>query len=119
MLALEHDKHILCEKSLTVNAKQAEILIETARKRNLFLMEAVWTRFFPVSVQIRDLIRKGEIGEVLRVVADTSGSAGDNAGSKWDTKHRMVNLDLAGGALLDRKYITSYSEPFLGLTDKC
>lgn len=106
MLALEHGKHVLCEKAFTVNAKQAEILVETAKKKKLFLMEAVWTRFFPISVQIRDLIRKGEIGEVLRAVADTSGSAGDNAEDKWGVKHRMVNLDLAGGALLDCEYFT-------------
>lgn len=99
MLALEHGKHVLCEKAFTVNAAQARILVETARKKNLFLMEAVWTRFFPICVQMRDLIRHGEIGEVLRVVADTS--IGSDAGKPWDVKNRMVNKDLAGGALLD------------------
>ncbi|OAX81704.1 hypothetical protein ACJ72_03948 [Emergomyces africanus] len=100
MLALNAGKHVLCEKALTVNAAQARILVETARQKKLFLMEAVWTRFFPISVQIRELIRKGEIGEVLRVIADTSCGSTDPEG-EWGTTHRMVNLDLAGGVLLD------------------
>ena len=99
MLAFGAGKHVLCEKAFTVNAVQAKILVETAKKKNLFLMEAVWTRYFPLSVQIRDRIRKGEIGEVLRVVADNS--FGEDVEQKWGTKHRMVNKDLAGGCLLD------------------
>ncbi|PGG95630.1 hypothetical protein GX51_08198 [Blastomyces parvus] len=100
MLALGAGKHVLCEKALTVNAAQARILVETARRRKLFLMEAVWTRFFPLSVQIRELVVKGEIGEVVRVVADTSCGSTDPEG-EWGTTHRMVNMDLAGGVLLD------------------
>lgn len=101
-LALEAGKNVLCEKAFTVNAAQTKILIEIARKKNLFLMEAVWTRYFPLSIQIRELIQKGEIGEVLRVVADTS--FGDDVETKWGTTHRMVNPDLAGGALLDCRF---------------
>ncbi|KAJ5693303.1 hypothetical protein N7462_002726 [Penicillium macrosclerotiorum] len=99
MLALEAGKNVLCEKAFTVNAAQTKILCETARKKNLFLMEAVWTRYFPLSIQVRELIQKGEIGEVLRTFADTS--FGDDVEEKWGTQHRMVNPDLAGGALLD------------------
>lgn len=100
MQVLEAGKHVLCEKAFTVNAAQAKILCETARKKNLFLMEAVWTRYFPLSIQVRELIRKGAIGEVLRVMADNS--FGDDVEEKWGTEHRMVNKDLAGGCLLDR-----------------
>ncbi|XHG08107.1 hypothetical protein AWENTII_011228 [Aspergillus wentii] len=99
MLALEAGKNVLCEKAFTVNAPQAKILCETAKKKNLFLMEAVWTRYFPLSVQVRELIQKGAIGEVLRVTADNS--FGDDVEEKWGTQHRMVNKDLAGGCLLD------------------
>jgi predicted dehydrogenase len=100
MLALESGKNVLCEKAFTVNAAQAKILVETARKKNLFLMEAVWTRYFPLSIEIRNRIKNGDIGEVLRVVADTSFGDEDPE-KKWGTKHRMVNKNLAGGALLD------------------
>ncbi|PYH77141.1 NAD(P)-binding protein [Aspergillus uvarum CBS 121591] len=99
MLALEAGKNVLCEKAFTVNAAQARILCETARKKNLFLMEAVWTRYFPLSVQVRELIKQGAIGEVLRVIADNS--FGDPVEERWGTEHRMVNKDLAGGCLLD------------------
>lgn len=61
-------------------------------------MEAVWTRYFPLSVQVRDIIKKGEeIGEVVRVQADLSIGTPEG----FDVASRMVNLDLAGGALLD------------------
>jgi predicted dehydrogenase len=99
MLALEAGKNVLCEKAFTVNAAQTRILVETARKKNLFLMEAVWTRYFPLSIEVRELIKAGRIGEVLRVTADNS--FGDNPEEKFGTEHRMVNKDLAGGALLD------------------
>lgn len=102
MLALEHGKHVLCEKAFTVNAAQAKILVETARRKGLFLMEAVWTRYFPISVEIRESVKKGEIGEVLRVTADTS--FGSDLEKDWSLDHRLVNMDLAGGALLDCEY---------------
>ncbi|EPS27425.1 D-xylose 1-dehydrogenase (NADP(+)) [Penicillium oxalicum] len=99
MLALTAGKHVLCEKAFTVNAAQTKILCETARKKGLFLMEAVWTRYFPLSIQVREMIQKGEIGEVLRTMADTS--FGGDVEGKWGKTHRMVNPELAGGALLD------------------
>ncbi|KAJ5766884.1 uncharacterized protein N7511_004500 [Penicillium nucicola] len=99
MLALEAGKHVLCEKAFTVNAAQAKILCETAQKKGLFLMEAVWTRYFPLSIEVRRLVQTGAIGEVLRVVSDLS--IGDEPETAWDLTHRMVNKDLAGGALLD------------------
>ncbi|KAL8908310.1 MAG: hypothetical protein Q9171_005496 [Xanthocarpia ochracea] len=99
MLCLESGKHVLCEKSFTTNAGQAKKLIETAEAKNLFLMEAVWTRFFPLSIQIRKFIEDGNLGAVHRVIADNS--FGDNIEEKYGTTHRMINMDLAGGCLLD------------------
>lgn len=65
-------------------------------------MEAVWTRFFPLSVKIREMVTKGVIGQVHRVVADISfNKAGENGALSYDDSDRMVNIDLAGGALLD------------------
>ena len=91
------------EKAFTTNAAQARELIKTAKEKNLFLMEAVWTRFFPISVKIRRMIEEGGLGDLHRVIADNS--FGENVEEKWGTQHRMVNMDLAGGALLDRKQI--------------
>ena len=100
MLCLEAGKNVLCEKAFTVNAAQAKKLVEKAREKNLFLMEAVWTRYFPLSIYVRELITSGKLGNVMRVTADNSVNF--NPRENWaDNKHRMVNPDLAGGALLD------------------
>ncbi|GAO14212.1 hypothetical protein UVI_02001550 [Ustilaginoidea virens] len=104
MLALRAGKNVLCEKALTVTASQARKLVDTAREKKLFLMEAVWTRFLPLSVKIRELVASGEIGTVYRTLADLSfneNSEQDDGTVRFPDSHRMVNKDLAGGALLD------------------
>lgn len=63
-------------------------------------MEAVWTRYFPLSIYVRDLITSGRLGNVHRVFADLSIGI-DPENTFADNKHRMVNEKLAGGALLD------------------
>lgn len=98
MLAFEHNKPVLCEKPLTVNAEQSKVLKQEAEKRGLFLMEAAWTRFFPLSISVREKIEQGAIGEVLRISADLSTG---EAPEIYDEGHRNVNMELAGGALLD------------------
>jgi predicted dehydrogenase len=100
MLCLEAGKNVLCEKAFTVNAEQARELAKKAREKDLFLMEAVWTRYFPLSIYVRDLITSGKIGPIARVLADNS-MATDPESAFSDGKHRLVNPDLAGGALLD------------------
>ncbi|KAK0635052.1 hypothetical protein B0T17DRAFT_611976 [Bombardia bombarda] len=102
MLALDAGKNVLCEKSLTVTAAQTRKLIETARVKKVFFMEAVWTRYFPLSIKVRELVQSGAIGNVYRTIADLSFNR-DTADGKvdFDDSHRMVNIDLAGGALLD------------------
>lgn len=102
MLALEAGKHVLCEKAFTVTGSQARKLVETAKAKNLFLMEAVWTRYFPLSIKVRELVQSGVIGPVYRVIADNSlGNDGPNGSVTFPDENRMVNPDLAGGALLD------------------
>ncbi len=71
MLALEAGKNVLCEKALTVNAAQARRLVDTARAKGVFFMEAVWTRYFPLSIQVRDLITSGAIGNVYRTIGES------------------------------------------------
>ncbi|ORY64082.1 uncharacterized protein BCR38DRAFT_343323 [Pseudomassariella vexata] len=102
MLALEAGKHVLCEKAFTVTAAQARKLVDVAQAKKLFLMEAVWTRYFPLSIKIRELVQSGLVGPVYRVVADNSfGQDGPNGSLTFPDEHRMVNRELAGGALLD------------------
>lgn len=63
-MMLENGKHVLCEKPFTMNEKQTKKLVELARQKKLFLMEAVWSRFFPVYEELRKCIDSGKIGEV-------------------------------------------------------
>lgn len=102
MLALSHGKNVLCEKAFTVNAAQAKKLVATAEAKGLFLMEAVWTRYFPLSIQIRDHVKNGKIGVVHRVLSDLSiSTALPNGDLDFPDDSRMVDKQLAGGALLD------------------
>lgn len=92
---LEAGKPVLCEKPLTVNATQAQDLISLARKRNVFLMEALWTRFLPIYAEVRTWLEEGRIGE-LRLLSSSFGFKAPR-----DKQDRLLNPNLAGGALLD------------------
>lgn len=98
-LCLELGKNVLCEKAFTVNAMQAKELVRIAREEDLFLMEALWTRYFPLSVYVRDAITSGRLGTVMRAWADNSLDV--NPEESFGLDHRMVNPDLAGGVMLD------------------
>ncbi len=94
-MALEYGKHLLVEKPFTVNAAQADELIQIARGRGLFLMEAIWTRFLPSWMKIRELLRAGAIGEVRFI---------DMVFGKIVPPHfekRLNDPALAGGTTLD------------------
>ena len=67
---LEHGKHVICEKPLTMNEKQTRALVDVAKNKKKFLMEAVWSRCFPAYEQLRKLLDAGTIGDVLQVNAD-------------------------------------------------
>lgn len=92
---LEAGIPVLCEKPLAMNFRQVELLIDTARRKNTFLMEALWTRFLPSTQLLLELIRKGEIGELVGVKADFGFR------SDLPPEDRIFNKALGGGALLD------------------
>jgi predicted dehydrogenase len=108
-LALQAGKPVLCEKAFTVNARQAEDLVAIARAERLFLMEAMWTRFLPHVMRIRELIAAGALGDVRAVFADHG---------QWfapDPAHRLFAPELGGGALLDLGvYPLSFASMVLG-----
>ncbi|MDQ0642284.1 Gfo/Idh/MocA family protein [Microbacterium murale] len=94
-LALENGKHVLVEKSFTVNRAEAEDLQRIAVERGLLAMEAMWTRYLPHMVRIREILAEGSLGEVRAVSADHTQRITD------DPTHRLNALELGGGALLD------------------
>lgn len=93
--ALRAGKHVLCEKSLTINAREAAELIELSEANQRFLMEAVWTRFLPSVQRAWEIIRSGTLGQIQWLQADLGFPA------PYDPKARIWALDDGGGALLD------------------
>lgn len=92
-LCLMHNKPILCEKAFTATAWQAEEILRLAKQRNIFVAEAIWTRYMPLSHRINQLIESGIIGDP-RILSANLGYP------NW-LKERMYTPELAGGALLD------------------
>jgi predicted dehydrogenase len=88
-------KAVLCEKPLVPNLAQAEALVQLARERKIFLMEAVWTRFLPVYAVVQGWLREQAIGPLRGLQSSFCFSAPFDAGS------RVYDPALAGGALLD------------------
>src|SRR5919112_2928154 len=112
-LCLEAGKPVLCEKPMTVNAAQAERLIALAQDEDLFLMEGMWTRFFPLMERVRHLIPSGAIGEPRLLHVDFGFRA------PFDPSQRLFNPDLGGGALLDvGVYCVSLSSMIFGPPDR-
>ncbi|KGE19270.1 Gfo/Idh/MocA family protein [Paenibacillus wynnii] len=95
LLALRAGKAVLCEKPFTVNSRELEEVVAYAREHKLFLMEAMWSRFIPAIVKVREWIAEGRIGEVRLVKADLGFRA------DWNPEGRLLNPNLGGGALLD------------------
>lgn len=95
LLCLEAGKPVLCEKSLTVNARQAQELITLAQDKKLFLMEALWTRYLPIYQRVRAWLDDDVIGDIKLVRSSFGFRIPRNV------EDRLLNPDLAGGALLD------------------
>ena len=92
MMAIEAGKAVLVEKPFTMDAAEAESLVTAARDRGVFLMEAMWARFVPWAVRLRELLADGTLGEVREVIADHG---------QWfpqDASHRLFAPELGGGA---------------------
>src|SRR6478609_15127 len=95
VLALEAGKHVLVEKPFTLNAAEASRVRDVAAEKGLLAMEAMWTRYLPHMVRIRELLAEGALGDVRAVTADHTQSI------STDPTHRLNALELGGGALLD------------------
>lgn len=111
-LAIRSGKHVLIEKPVTLNAAEARYLEELALDYDVVVMEAMWTRFLPHMRRIRDLVANGTIGEIRSIVATNAQVLPS------DPEHRLNNLALGGGALLDLGvYPVSFAMDLLGKPD--
>jgi predicted dehydrogenase len=109
ILALEAGKHVLVEKPFTLTSAEARRVRDVAAERGLLAMEAMWTRYLPHMVRIRELQAQGALGEVRAVLADHTQKLPS------DPTHRLNALELGGGALLDLGiYPISFAWDILG-----
>lgn len=95
VLCLNAGKAVLCEKAFTINACEAREVIELARQKNLFLMEAMWTRFLPAVKKVREWLAQGVIGDIHMLKADFG------IRREGGPHNRLTDPVLGGGALLD------------------
>ena len=109
---LRAGKALLLEKSFTATADGAQRVVDVARETGVFAMEAMWTRFQPAVVRLRELVADGAIGEVRQVQADLG------VRRAYDPADRLFALELGGGALLDLGvYVVSFAQMLLGAPD--
>jgi predicted dehydrogenase len=95
LLCLNRSKAVLCEKAFAMNARQAREMIDTARAKNCFLMEALWTKFLPHYQLVMGMIRKGELGEIRSLLVNFGFKPAE------PVAQRLYDPELGGGTLLD------------------
>ena len=94
--AMNHGKHVLCEKPIGINSLEVEKMIKAAKANNVFLMEALWSRFNPSIQKVKQLLDSGHIGAIKYLHANFAFPA-----LHREETNRLLNPDLAGGSLLD------------------
>jgi predicted dehydrogenase len=108
-LALNAGKHVLIEKPVALNAREASAIFDLAASKNLLALEAMWTRFLPHMVRIREIIAAGTLGQIRSLLADHTQLLSE------DPAHRINSLELGGGALLDLGiYPVSFASALFG-----
>lgn len=95
MLCLQHNKAVLCEKAFALNAQQAKEMIQTAKAKRIFLMEALWTKFTPAYAKMMELIQKGSLGDIQNVLINFGFVPQPPVAA------RIFDPALGGGTLLD------------------
>ncbi|MBG6213301.1 MAG: Gfo/Idh/MocA family oxidoreductase [Cryobacterium sp.] len=111
-LALNAGKHVLIEKPFALNAREARQIVDLAASKNLLVLEAMWTRFLPHMVRIREILAAGTLGDVRSLLADHTQDLPD------DPEHRLNSLSLGGGALLDLGvYPVNFANAVFGAPD--
>lgn len=95
LLCLNHNKHVLCEKPFAMHAKHVKEMLALARSKNLFLMEALWTKFLPQYNKVKQMLAEGKLGEIRSIRADFGFRPQEPVAP------RLYDPALGGGSLLD------------------
>ncbi|WP_378952340.1 Gfo/Idh/MocA family protein [Pelosinus sp. sgz500959] len=108
MKSLHNNKHVFCEKAITINSHQLKEIAQLAIQKNLIVAEAMTIYHMPLYKKIRQIINSGQIGK-LKMIQVSFGSC-----KEYDVNNRFFSKDLAGGALLDiGTYALSFTRYFL------
>ena len=111
--ALSAGKPVLCEKPFAMSFEETKAMVDKAREKNLLLMEAMWARYLPHMVRIREIINSGVLGEIISVRAD------HGQWFKLDPEFRLFKPELGGGALFDLGiYVVSFASMVLGTPER-
>lgn len=111
--ALSAGKPVLCEKPFAMSYEETKAMVDKAREKNLLLMEAMWARYLPHMVRIREIINSGVLGEIISVRAD------HGQWFKLDPEFRLFKPELGGGALFDLGiYVVSFASMVLGTPER-
>lgn len=109
LAAIANGKAVLVEKAFTATLAGAQQVVDAAREKGVFAMEAMWTRFHPVVAAAREVVAWGRIGDVIAVQGDLY------AQRDFEEGHRLFDKHLGGGALLDLGvYVINFAQAFLG-----
>ena len=92
-LALTQGKHVLCEKPMAMNRQEAQGLQALAKQRGLFLMEGIWSRFFPAMRWVKRFLQDGTLGDPIHITASFTQFI------EYDEKRRFFNEELGGGSM--------------------
>ena len=95
-LMMNNGKHVLCEKPLAVNAKEAEEMFRCAKENNVLLMEAMWARLVPGTIKMLELVESGVLGDILGVEGKFCYSMNED-----EMGHHVFKRENGGGSLLD------------------
>jgi predicted dehydrogenase len=95
LLCLAADVPVLCEKAFAINTQMVKEMVAKSHEKQVFLMEAIWTRFHPAINQIEAIIEAGQIGKIVHIVADFGFLA------EYKEESRLFNPALTGGSLMD------------------
>lgn len=95
LLCIKNNVGVLCEKPFAMDLEEVQLMIEAAKAQNIFLMEAMWTRFLPSTLKTLELLNQNKIGKIKCIHADFGFKA------NYDEVGRAFNPSLGGGALLD------------------
>ncbi len=106
-LTLEHGKPCLVEKAFTANTREAAELLSLAKEKGVFITEAIWTRYMPLSHMVKDIMESGVIGEPRLLTATLC--------YMMEEKERIIRPELCGGALLDLGvYCLNFARMYFG-----